>query len=52
MVELVLFYDLKKDEHEMENLYKDPAYQKLVQTKGKLKYLKEEYKDTEPVTLD
>jgi len=46
-------YDLKKDQKEMKNVYNDPAYKDVVKTmKGKLQQLKEEYKDTEPSTID
>ena len=46
-------YDLKKDEKEMRNVYNDPAYKKVVKTmKEKLRQLKEEYKDTEPASID
>ncbi|HEY1871538.1 MAG TPA: sulfatase, partial [Chitinophagaceae bacterium] len=46
-------YDLKKDQHEMKNVYNDPAYAKVVKMmKEKLKELKEQYKDPEPATLD
>jgi len=46
-------FDLKKDQKEMKNVYNDPAYKDVVKTmKGKLQQLKEEYKDTEPSTID
>jgi arylsulfatase A-like enzyme len=46
-------YDLKKDEKEMRNVYDDPGYAKVVaMMKEKLKQLKDEYKDTEPATID
>src|SRR4029078_1093351 len=46
-------YDLKKDEKEMKNVYADPSYKKTVDSmKQKLKQLKEQYKDTEPASLD
>src|SRR5215831_2077787 len=44
-------YDLKKDQHEMKNVYNDPAYKNVVKTmKEKLKQLKAQYKDPEPAT--
>ncbi|MGZ3880729.1 MAG: sulfatase family protein [Flavisolibacter sp.] len=46
-------YDLSKDESEMKNVYNDPAYKGIVkQMKEKLQQLKEQYKDTEPATID
>jgi hypothetical protein len=37
----------------MRNLYKDSAYKTVVQMmKGKLKELKEKYKEPEPASLD
>jgi len=46
-------YDLIKDKNEMHNVYNDPAYQKVqADMKLKLKSLKEQYKDPEPVTVE
>ena len=40
-------YDLKKDPHEMNNIYDDPAYKKTVaELNVKMKMLQEKYKDT------
>jgi ABC-type metal ion transport system substrate-binding protein len=46
-------YDLKKDQSEMKNVYNDASYAKVVKMmKEKLIQLKNEYKDTEPATID
>lgn len=42
-------YDLLKDEHEMKNVYNNPAYKKVQEMmKKQLKELKVQYKDDEP----
>jgi arylsulfatase A-like enzyme len=46
-------YDLKKDQNEMNNVYTDPAYKNVVKMmKEKLRQLKQQYKDPEPVDID
>ena len=42
------FYDLVKDPHEMNNCYRDPEYQKVIQSlKKELKRLRKEIGDTD-----
>ncbi len=45
-------YDLQRDPHEMKNIYGDAAYSQQQQTLiGKLKALKEQYKDPMPLAI-
>ena len=46
------FYDLKEDPDELQNLYNDPKYAKIIkQSKIKLAKLREHYKDNSDVTV-
>jgi arylsulfatase A-like enzyme len=45
-------FDLKKDPHEMHNLYANPAYRSTIRMlKTKLVHLMEQYQDTEALSV-